>query len=171
MIGSNIVLLDHCIVSLCKGQGLRRIILLHFGLATFRFSSGKDRKPIMFMMSGFSGVSMIPKTIFVYVCWHQDTSKNSRKCWILFEIELCSYSTNVGDPEQQNENKMGFDKSWRSVLKFPRNLEYRMNIWQKTWNRFFEHLASGWFASSAWVVCIFRLGGLHLLVGVLCIFR
>ena len=33
------------------------------------------------------------------------------------------------------------------------------------------HLPLGWFASSAWVVCIFRLGGLHLPLGIVRIFR
>jgi len=40
-----------------------RIILLHLELVTFRFGHGWDRKHIMFMISGFSDVSMAPRTI------------------------------------------------------------------------------------------------------------
>ena len=44
------------------GQKLRRIILRHFGLATSRFHYGRTIKPLIFMISGFSDVSMIRKT-------------------------------------------------------------------------------------------------------------
>ena len=55
----------HCwvISRVTYGQNLRGIILLHFGLVTFRFHHGRDRKPLMFMICGFSAVSMFPKTM------------------------------------------------------------------------------------------------------------
>ena len=39
-------------------------------------------------------------------------------------------------------------------------------IFSESWHRPLE-----WFASSAWAVCIFRLGSLHIPVGVVCISR
>ena len=58
---------------------LRRNILLHFGLVTFRFHYGRDRKPVIFMISGFSGVSLTPQTNTIYLWRHQDTSNNPKK--------------------------------------------------------------------------------------------
>ena len=55
------------------------IILLHFGIVTFRFHHGRNRKPIIFMIWGFSDVSMTPKTNYDYLWRHQDTSNNQRK--------------------------------------------------------------------------------------------
>ena len=46
-------------------QELRWIIVLHFGLVTFRFAYGKDRKPLISMISGFSDVSLAPKTNYL----------------------------------------------------------------------------------------------------------
>ena len=45
------------IVSFIKrlAQKLRRIILLHFGLVTFRIHLKKTRKPYIFMISGLGG--------------------------------------------------------------------------------------------------------------------
>ena len=60
------------------GQKLHRIILLHFGRITFRFHYRKDRKPIMFMISAFSDVSMTPKTNTIYLWRHQDIPNISR---------------------------------------------------------------------------------------------
>ena len=59
-------------------QKLRRIILLHFGLVTFRFHHGSPLKPFIFMISGFSDVSMTPQTNYFYLWIHQDTFKNAR---------------------------------------------------------------------------------------------
>ena len=58
---------------------LRRIILLHFGLVTFRFHYWKTLKSLIFMISGFLGVTMCSKTNIVYLWRHQDTPNNSRK--------------------------------------------------------------------------------------------
>ena len=43
-------------------QKLRRILLLHLGLVTFRIHFTKDRPPPIFMVFGFSDVSTTPKT-------------------------------------------------------------------------------------------------------------
>ena len=62
-------------------EKLRRIILLHFGLLViaFRFHYGRDREVIIFMISGFSDVSMTPQTNIIYLWRHQDTPNSSRK--------------------------------------------------------------------------------------------
>ena len=72
------------LVSLWKryGQKLRRIILLQFGLVTFRFVYGRDRKPIVSMISGFLDVSLSPNQYFLWR--HQDTLENPRKANNLF---------------------------------------------------------------------------------------
>ena len=44
------------------GQQLRIIILLHFGLVVFRFHYWKTLKPFIFIIFGFSDVSMSPET-------------------------------------------------------------------------------------------------------------
>ena len=62
---------------------LRRISLLHFVLVTFRFHYGESRKPLIFMISGFSDVSMTHKTNIIYLWRHQDTSNDSRSRIIL----------------------------------------------------------------------------------------
>ena len=67
------------------GQKLRRILLLHFGSVIFQCHYGRDRKPFMFMISGFLDVSMSPKTNYVYLWRHQETSNNSRVPDTLFE--------------------------------------------------------------------------------------
>ena len=72
-------------------QKLRGIILLLFGLVAFRFHSGRDRKPPMFMIWGFSDVSMTPKTNHVYLWRHQDTPKNPRKTFKPFQ----TYSSGI----------------------------------------------------------------------------
>ena len=55
------------------GQKLRRIILQHFGLVASRFGYGKNRKALIFMISGFLDVSMTLKTNYFYLWRHQET--------------------------------------------------------------------------------------------------
>ena len=57
---------------------IRRTILLHFGLVTFRFADTRALKPIISMISGFSDVSLSPKTNYFYLWRPQDTSKKPR---------------------------------------------------------------------------------------------
>ena len=54
-------------------------MLLHFGFVTFPFHYRKTRQPLMFMILGFSDVSMIPKTNIIHFSRHQDTPNNSRR--------------------------------------------------------------------------------------------
>ena len=70
-----------CMVNIMKriAQKLRRIILLHLGLVTFRCHYGRTRKPLMFMIWGFLNVSTTPKTNIIYLWRHQNTLNNSRK--------------------------------------------------------------------------------------------
>ena len=72
-------------------QKLRRIILLHFGLITSRFASGRFRKPAISMISRFSDVPMTPKTNYLYLWRPQDTSDNSRTNPKAFSKNMISY--------------------------------------------------------------------------------
>ena len=58
---------------------LRRIVLLHFGLLTFRFHFRKTREPSIYMIFGFFDVSVNPKTNYCYFWIHQNIPINSRK--------------------------------------------------------------------------------------------
>ena len=60
-------------------QRLRGVILLHFGLVTFRFHYGRTPKPLMIMIFGFLDVSMTPKTNMIYLWRHQKISNNVRQ--------------------------------------------------------------------------------------------
>ena len=60
------------------GQKVRSIILLHWGLVTFRFAYGRDRTLFIFMISGFMDVSPSPQTNIMYLWNPQDTSNNPR---------------------------------------------------------------------------------------------
>ena len=55
------------------GQKLCRIILFH--LLFVRFHYGRDRKPLIFMISGSLHESMTPKTNIICLWRHQDTRK------------------------------------------------------------------------------------------------
>ena len=70
-----------CIVNMIESlaQKLHIIILVHFGLITFRFRFGKTMKPFMFMSWGFSDVSMTPETNIIHFWRHQNPPNNSRK--------------------------------------------------------------------------------------------
>ena len=92
------------------GKKLRSIILLHLGIVTFRFAYGKDRKPIISMISAFLDVSLSPKTNIVYLLRHQDTQKNPRKfknmfgkyyLWKSHVLEIANFG-NVGKDGHRN---------------------------------------------------------------------
>ena len=57
-------------------QKLRRAILLHFGLISFRFRFRKTRKPIICMVVWFLYVPMLPKTNCFKLWTHQITQNN-----------------------------------------------------------------------------------------------
>ena len=68
---------------------LGRIVLLHFGLVTFRFHYWKTLKPLMFMISHFSEVFTNPNTNIIYLWRHQEIQTNPIKSQNMFlEIEL-----------------------------------------------------------------------------------
>ena len=46
-------------------EKLRSITLVHFGLVTVRFHYGRNLKPLIFMISGFSEVSMTRQTKYL----------------------------------------------------------------------------------------------------------
>ena len=58
---------------------LRRIILLQYGLVTFRFAYMRTLKPFSFMISAFLDMSLSPKTNIIYLWRPQDTLDNPRK--------------------------------------------------------------------------------------------
>ena len=60
-------------------QKLRRIILLHLALITFEIRFGRTRRPFMFHIFGFGGVSITPNTNISYLQRHQISPTNSRK--------------------------------------------------------------------------------------------
>ena len=115
------------------GQKLRRIILLPFGLVTFRFGYWRDRKPIIFMISGFLDVSLSPKTNMIYRWGHQDTSINPRK--IPNHLKNNNNSENIKKLEIQHFENVGKDVC-RTILKIRLicfgNLEDGIKIFQKT---------------------------------------
>ena len=67
---------------------LRRIILWHSGVITFRLHYGRDRKPFIVMISGFSDVPMTPKASIIYLWKHQDTPNYARSIRIIFKTTI-----------------------------------------------------------------------------------
>ena len=49
-----------------------------FCTSSFSIAYGRNRKPLSFMISGFSNVSMTPQTNMICLWRDQDTSNNSR---------------------------------------------------------------------------------------------
>ena len=66
----------------------KRIALLHFGLVTFGFHFGRIMKPIISMVFGFSDVSMIPQTNYVYFQGKQNTPNNQDSQIILKVLKV-----------------------------------------------------------------------------------
>ena len=97
---------------------LRRIILLHLGLVTFRFAYRINRKPIICMISGFSDVSMSPNTNICYLLRPQNTSTKPRKARLVFEKYYVYESRNVGNPET----------SEKLERRTPKIMKIRLNI-------------------------------------------
>ena len=60
-------------------QKLRRFILLHFGLVTFRIRFGEIRTPFIFMVFGLGGRDHDSRKTNYFQFWkHRDTSNNAR---------------------------------------------------------------------------------------------
>ena len=66
-------------------QKLCRVILFDSGLVTFRFRSGRTRKPVIFMIFGFLNVPMTPETNYISRWRHKMASKNQRKSQMFLE--------------------------------------------------------------------------------------
>ena len=113
---------------------LRRVILLHLGFATFRFHHGRTRKPFIFMMFGSLDVSMGPETNMIHPWRHQDTLQNTRNTRPFFQIWFSELSKSWKSEILETLEKTRAAKSLRSVLKLLGNLEYGINIFQKTRN-------------------------------------
>ena len=80
-------------------QKLRRIILRHFGLVTFRFHSGKTRKRFIFMVVGSPEVSMTPETNCFQLWRHQDTfQKYPKLSTLIFGNYYFGKAQNLGAP-------------------------------------------------------------------------
>ena len=123
-----------CMVNFWKryAQKLRNLILLQFELISVRFAYGRTRKPLISMISGFSDVSLSPKTIYLHLLRDQKPQNNSRKSNIIFEkriclnIELMNFvflkmleTQAAGNPEDPSNM-------------FLKNLEYGINIFLET---------------------------------------
>ena len=85
------------------------IFLLH--LATFRLHYWKTLKPLIFMISGFSDVSLSPITIYVYHGRDQKPPNNSRKKQKQF---WKSYFKNNKLLDFENVETFGKDGRWES---------------------------------------------------------
>ena len=96
--GNSVAFIVNIIQRLAKTLGI--IILLHFGLATVRFHFGKTRKLIIFMIWGFSDVSMTPKTNAFYIWRHQYIPNNSRTIPIILESFCCWQCTVLAKMEK-----------------------------------------------------------------------
>ena len=66
---------------------LFRIILLHFGLITFRIHLKKTRNSSFPWFSDVLNVSMTPQTNIIYLWRHHDTPNNSREAHMFFFSE------------------------------------------------------------------------------------
>ena len=101
-------------------QKLRSIFLLHFGLVTVRFGYGRNRTPLISMISGFLDVSFLPKTNYFYLWRPRDTSNNFKKnsqiiLEIIFINLICLESSNL--------------KSWKGRV--PTNRDGQYWIWDQ----------------------------------------
>ena len=96
-------------VSIMKriAQKLRRSILRHLGLVTFRFHYWRIMKPLIRMIWGFSDVSMTPRTNIIYLRRHQERHfEKHNKIQTIFEI---SFVGNLKCSEIKNHENVGKD--------------------------------------------------------------
>ena len=106
------------------GQQLRRIILLHFGLVTFRFASGSARKPSISKISRFLDVSLSPNTNNLYFSRHQDISNNLGKS--IFSKNIIVINLNSLQIQHvENRGKDGHRTIMKSVLEKLKVLKMR----------------------------------------------
>ena len=123
-------------------QKLRRIILLHLGLVTSRFHYWKTLNPLIFMIWGFSDVSMSSKTNYFYLWRHQDTFKNPRTSEFVYE-NIIYISISISEINLLgNVGKDGHRQIMKICLIF-QNVEYEIIILQKSMSMFLEILNKG----------------------------
>ena len=76
-------------------------------LATFRFRYRRIRIPIIFMIWGFSYLSMTPKTNIIYLWKHQKTPNIDTQIPNHFPNHYCWKPQNVGTRKVGNNKKWG----------------------------------------------------------------
>ena len=130
---------------------LRRIILFHFGLITFRINYGRNRKPIICIISGFSDVSMTHNTNIMRLWTPEHFKRNPKQILnhyqkVLFGNTLFGnhISATCWNRRAQKIMKIRLAISWKSWILdqylppkqdlFLENLEQGINIFQKTQN-------------------------------------
>ena len=83
------------------------------------------------MISGFSDVSLSPKTNIIYRWRDQDTSNVSRKSQNISQNNIVANLNKNGESDiYKMLEKSGTEKT--DVLTFPENPEYGINIFRKT---------------------------------------
>ena len=114
-------------------QKLRWHILLHYGLVPFRFIFGNPWKPFIFMIFAFRDVSMSPKTNDCQLWRHQITPNISRRNHfsIILTLEI---SKSWNSKNLKKLETMGPGKILQIRLIDSWNLEYKINVYQNTWN-------------------------------------
>ena len=118
-------LLNHFSENIWKriAQKLRRTILLHLGLGTFRFHYGRTLKPIMFMR--FEFLDMGPKINYPYLWRHKNTPSNPIKHPNYFSKVICLDIPKCGKSKKWKcwkWQKTGAEQSRRYALKILENL-------------------------------------------------
>ena len=109
---------------------LRSIVLLQFGLVTFRLAYWKDRKPFISLISGFSDMSLSFKTNIMYCLRPRIAQQIKEKYQILINM-LLEISKFWKSHFLESLGKTGTRKSWGTVFEFLEKLECEINIFQK----------------------------------------
>ena len=89
------------------GQKLRRIVLLHFGLVTFRFHYGRDWKPLVFMISGSRTCPWLPNPIWFIFGDTRIPQSIQGNSIIIFENIMFGNLTVLKIPKFENVRKGG----------------------------------------------------------------
>ena len=108
------------------------MILVQFGLITFRFAHGRIRKPSFLWFRDFWTSPWAPKPTILSLETSGHLSTINEKQIISTNTTLIISS--FGEHVFENLRKEWLRKSRRSVWQFLENLGYGINIFQKTWN-------------------------------------
>ena len=116
-------------------QKLRRSILLHSGLITFRFNFGKPGRPHFSWFSDLVDVSMTPKTNYFLFLEAPNDFKTNKKNTKWFSENTILGNLEILDIDNlENCGKGGGRNIPKTHLKSLQNIEYESNIYQQTWN-------------------------------------